>query len=96
MKYPTAFGNLDLSRDEQNGTDGTSKNGQAARMVGPVRILKLEIENDDGLIVTFSDGTIGASVVEELLELWPYREPAKPSLRKMSGFKATPHRRTDR
>jgi hypothetical protein len=27
--------------------------------------------------VTFSDGTVGAYVVEELLELRPYREPTE-------------------
>ena len=32
---------------------------------------------DDGLIVTFSDGTTGAYVVEELLELRPIRERVK-------------------
>jgi hypothetical protein len=36
-----------------------------------VRITKAEL---DGLIVTFSDGTIGAYVAEELLELRPERE----------------------
>jgi hypothetical protein len=40
----------------------------------PVRILTTEHDGDDGLIVTFSDGTTGAYVAEELLELRPYRE----------------------
>jgi hypothetical protein len=34
-----------------------------------VRILTLELDSDDGLIVTFSDETTGAYVVEELLAL---------------------------
>ena len=45
------------------------------------RILKVEIESDDslidgddGLIVTFSDGTTAGYVVEELLLLRPHRE----------------------
>jgi len=43
----------------------------------PIRILSTETDGDDGLIVTFSDGTTGAYVVEELLELRPIRERAK-------------------
>ena len=35
---------------------------------------KVERDGEDGLIVTFSDGTIGAYVVEELLELKLDRE----------------------
>lgn len=42
-----------------------------------IRILTTEFDGDDGLIVTFSDGTTGAYVVEELLELRPYRERTK-------------------
>jgi hypothetical protein len=42
-----------------------------------IRILTTEFDGDDGLIVTFSDGTTGAYVVEELLELRPYRERVK-------------------
>ena len=39
-----------------------------------IQILTAERDGDDGLIVTFSDGTTGAYVVEELLELRPHRE----------------------
>jgi hypothetical protein len=39
-----------------------------------IRILTVEIDSD-GLVVTFSDGTITGIVVEELLELRPNREP---------------------
>jgi hypothetical protein len=46
-------------------------------MKSPIRILTTEHDGDDGLIVTFSDGTIGAYVVEELLKLRPVREPVK-------------------
>jgi hypothetical protein len=45
-------------------------------MDNPIRILKVERDGDDGLVVIFSDGTIGAYVVEELLRLRPHREPA--------------------
>jgi hypothetical protein len=38
------------------------------------KIESVEVEGDDGMIVTYSDGTIGAYVVEELLELRPQRE----------------------
>lgn len=43
-------------------------------MAMTIRILTTEFDGDDGLIVTFSDGTTGAYVVEELLELRPIRE----------------------
>jgi hypothetical protein len=46
-------------------------------MEGRVRLLAVELDGDDGLVVTFSDGTIGAYVAEELLELRPYRERPK-------------------
>ncbi|MGB0073270.1 MAG: hypothetical protein WBA18_01530 [Terracidiphilus sp.] len=42
-----------------------------------IRILTTEPDGDYGLIVTFSDGTTGAYVAEELLELRPYRERVK-------------------
>jgi len=44
-----------------------------------IRILTTENDGDDGLILTFSDGTTGAYVVEELLELRPIRERVKTS-----------------
>jgi hypothetical protein len=43
-------------------------------MAAEIRILTTELDGDDGLIVTFSDGTTGAYVVEELLALRPERE----------------------
>ena len=39
-----------------------------------IRILAVELE-DDGLFVTFSDGTSAGFVVDELLDLRPHREP---------------------
>lgn len=44
-------------------------------MLELIRILNVRRDGDDGLIVTFSDGTTAAYVVEELLELRPQREP---------------------
>jgi hypothetical protein len=46
-------------------------------MESDVRIVAVERDDPDGSIVTFSDGTIGAFVVEELLALRPHRESAK-------------------
>jgi hypothetical protein len=46
-------------------------------MAKEIRILNTEPDGVDGLIVTFSDGTSGAYVVEELLELRPVRELSK-------------------
>jgi len=46
-------------------------------MAGEIHILEVEKDGEDGLIVTFSDGTIGGYVVEELLELRPIREAVK-------------------
>jgi hypothetical protein len=43
-------------------------------MTTHIWILTVEQDGRDGLIVTFSDGTVGAYVVEELLELRPRRE----------------------
>ncbi len=45
-------------------------------MASDIGIISVERDGGDGLIVTFSDGTIGAYVVEELLELRPCRESA--------------------
>src|SRR5271170_6319795 len=46
-------------------------------MAEPIRILTVEREDEDGLIVTFSDGTTAGYVTEELLELRPFREPSE-------------------
>jgi hypothetical protein len=39
-----------------------------------IQIVSVEKDGEDGLIVAFSDGTMGAYVVEELLELRPCRQ----------------------
>jgi len=36
-----------------------------------IYMLAVELDGNDGLIVTFSDGTTGGYVVEELLQLRP-------------------------
>jgi hypothetical protein len=43
-------------------------------MASDINIIRVEEDGPDGIIVTFSDGTFGAYVVEELLELRPHRE----------------------
>jgi hypothetical protein len=43
-------------------------------MVHEIQITNVENDGGDGVIVTFSDGTISAYVVDELLELRPNRE----------------------
>jgi hypothetical protein len=50
-----------------------------------IRILTTQTDGDDGLIVTFSDETTGAYVVEELLALRPVREPSKTKCIKTIG-----------
>ena len=34
-----------------------------------IQLLAVELDGDDGVVVTFSDGTTGGYVVEELIEL---------------------------
>jgi hypothetical protein len=46
-------------------------------MTEEIHILEVERDGEDGLIVTFSDGTVGGYVVEELLQLRPLREAVK-------------------
>jgi hypothetical protein len=48
-------------------------------MAEPIQILTVELDGEDGLLVTFSDGTIAGYVAEELLELRPHREPGGES-----------------
>jgi hypothetical protein len=48
-------------------------------MAEPIRILTVERDGEDGLLVTFSDGTVAGYVAEELLELRPFREPTAQS-----------------
>jgi hypothetical protein len=42
-----------------------------------IEIISVERDGDYGLMVTFSDGTVGGYVVEELLELRPIREQVR-------------------
>jgi hypothetical protein len=46
------------------------------------RILNFEKDGEDGLIVTFSDGTTAGYVVAELLKLRPCREQVEESLKR--------------
>lgn len=39
-----------------------------------IHLLAVELDGKDGLMMTFSDGTTGGYVVEELLQLRPIRE----------------------
>ena len=47
-------------------------------MRNEISIRAVEIDGEDGLIVTFSVGTITGHVMEELLELRPRRERVRP------------------
>ena len=49
------------------------------------------LEGDDGLIVTFSDGTTAAFVVEELLDLRPHREPNTPYTTQIQRTRSDPY-----
>jgi hypothetical protein len=44
-------------------------------MADETKILSVELDGADGLIVKFSDGTTDGFLVEELLKLRPCREP---------------------
>jgi len=53
-------------------------------MVNLITISDVVRDGEDGLIVTFSDGTTGGYVVEELLMLRPVRQPIqKPKANKV-------------
>jgi hypothetical protein len=47
-------------------------------MAEQIRILNVERDGEDGLILTFSDGTTAGYITEEFLELRPFREPVEP------------------
>jgi hypothetical protein len=42
-----------------------------------IHMLAVKLDGKDGLMVTFSDGTTGGYVIEELLQLRPVRERVK-------------------
>ena len=52
-------------------------------MAEEILILTTERDGDDGLIVTFSDGTTAGYVVEELLALRPIRERIETKIAKV-------------
>lgn len=54
-------------------------------MEDQIEILTVARDGRDGIIVTFSDGTTGGYVVEELLELRPKRAWTKPHLKSSSS-----------
>jgi len=58
------------------------------RMSAEIHVLAVELDGNDGLIVTFSDGTTGGYVVEELLQLRPIRERVKIKKTKHSKIRA--------
>jgi hypothetical protein len=45
-----------------------------------IRIISVALDAHDGAIVWFYDGTVAGYVVEELLELQPYRDAVIPEL----------------
>jgi hypothetical protein len=42
-----------------------------------IQMLAVQLDGNDGLLVTFSDGTTGGYVAEELMELRPFREQVR-------------------
>ena len=66
-----------LRRVSNAGQIGSLAEGILFVMEKDIYILKVEKDGEDGLIVTFSDGTLGGYVVQELLLLRPIREAVK-------------------
>jgi hypothetical protein len=60
-----------------------------------IRMLSAELEGDDGLVVTFSNGTTAGYVVEELLDLRPHREPNTLFTTKIQPTPSDPYFPTD-
>jgi len=56
-------------------------------MRSEIQILAVGLDGVDGLLVTFSDGTTGGYVVEELLALRPVRERIKVKIKKVPNVK---------
>lgn len=56
-----------------------------SNMIESIEILTVERDGEDGLIVTFSDGTSAGYVIEELLELRPFRQPTVESPSRLSA-----------
>jgi hypothetical protein len=53
-----------------------------------LHLLAVELDGHDGIIATFSDGTRGGYVIEELLALRPIRE--RVEIKKTPRVKAQP------
>jgi hypothetical protein len=76
----TEAGLRDLWRSEWDLQAPVSMQEQYMRMtiaMNAVQIVKVEKDGPDGILVTFSDGTIAGYVAEELIELRPIRERVK-------------------
>jgi hypothetical protein len=58
--------------------------GNVFSMAERIRILTIERDGEDGLIVTFSDETTAGYVAEELLQLRPSREPTPRPMQTLS------------
>jgi hypothetical protein len=52
-------------------------------MNAEINLLAVELDGQDGMVVTFSDGTTGGYVIYELLVLRPIRERVKTRRFKM-------------
>ena len=61
-------------------------------MARDVQILSVKKDGQDGVMITFSDGTIAGYVAEELLELRPIRERVRNVERTTVARSASPHR----
>jgi hypothetical protein len=74
-------------------TDSDRARRRLVPMASDISIIRVEKDGPDGIIVTFSDGTFGANVVEELLELRPHRETVQVESRPTAIGKAQLSRR---
>jgi len=60
-------------------------------MNDPTKILTVRLDGDDGLLVTFSDGTTAGYVVEELLRLRPARDLTPPFSTRVGRIRSDPY-----
>jgi hypothetical protein len=58
---------------------------QAGTDIEKIKIIKVEQEGDDGVLVTYSDGTIAGYVVEELLALGSMRDKVSRNRQRPRG-----------
>jgi len=76
--FPRAILNAEYDHLLSNiGQLTVANTGKLPPMAERIYILNAERDGEEGLIVTFSDGTTAAFIVEELLDLRPYREPVQ-------------------